>query len=71
MRVKGYVWVVTYDLIANCSIKILIKDGYEAHVNQCLFSSHWKGQIYIYTNKHGIIHAKLGQNKIQNEFLQL
>jgi hypothetical protein len=71
MRVKGYVWVVTYDLlIANRSIKILTKDGYEAHVNRCLFSSLWKGQI-IYTNKHRIVNAKFGQDKIQNEFLHL
>jgi hypothetical protein len=70
MRVKGYVWVVTYDLIANQGVNILTKDGYEAHVNRCLFSSLWKGQI-TYTNKHGIMDAKFGQDNIQNEFLQL
>jgi hypothetical protein len=34
-----------------------IKDGYEAHVNWCLFSSLWKGQI-IYTWTSMAIHGQ-------------
>jgi hypothetical protein len=69
MRVKGYEWVVTYDLIANQSVKILTKDGYEAHVNQCLFSSLWgKGQIiYTRTNMASSM-QNLGKTRFRMNF---